>query len=440
MVKVTPPLHFKRLKLNLMKGLFTRLLIASLLFVGFYTDAQQSTNTVGYKITYSQTTSTYTVWVVPDYSLPSSNNPEVTEKGATAQVTVAVPKDFVITNITDVRGSWEKSPLKLGPGQPGQDWSSTSLDTETNYYVIGKSAEETNYGSFNTGVDVALFTFQGNSCLGVVRIIEPNEPFIVAADNLFSLNTANSFYSRSGQPAGGNQNPLEQFRTVVGSPANCSLDLSAVADNATTSPSVPINISVLTNDTKNGVPITINDVSLVVSQNASNGNSSINADGTIRYVPNPGFSGVDCFQYRICEKDNPSVCRTAQVCVTVTGSSFVALPDNPTTNAGAATTTNVLGNDTKNGSPVVPSEVTVSIQTQPSNGTVLVNPDGTIKYTPNAGFAGQDCYTYKVCDKVLNTSCGTAQVCVTVTGASFVALPDAPTTNAGVATTTNVLG
>jgi uncharacterized repeat protein (TIGR01451 family) len=184
--------------------------------------AQQSINTVQYKITYDQVSSKYTVWVIPEYNVPNVNNSESTEKGATAQVTLAVPKDFIISNILDINGLWEKAPLKFGPGQINQNWNGYGLDPNTNYYVIGKDAAETNYGAFTSGTDVPLFSFQGNNCLGLVRIIEPNERFISAANDNFSLNTANSFYSRSGQPAGGNQNPLEQFRAVVGGPANCN--------------------------------------------------------------------------------------------------------------------------------------------------------------------------------------------------------------------------
>ncbi len=71
-------------------------------------NAQQSTNTIKYKITYDQLTSRYTVFVVPDYSTPNAFNTGSNERGATAQVTIRVPKDFVVqpTSLTNTRGTW----------------------------------------------------------------------------------------------------------------------------------------------------------------------------------------------------------------------------------------------------------------------------------------------------------------------------------------------
>ncbi len=191
--------------------------------------AQQSSNVVDFQVTYDLTTNRYTAWVVPRYNIPNENNTGTTERGGTAQYTLKVPASFSIVEITDVRGTWEKEPLRLGPGNPGQDWSGSGLDPSINYYVIGKSPSETNYGSFVSGTPVALFTFRGNGCFGPVSPLEPGNAFITQADQRFSLNVANSFYSVSGQRLLGNQNPLEQYRTITGPAAQCEL-LQANAD------------------------------------------------------------------------------------------------------------------------------------------------------------------------------------------------------------------
>jgi uncharacterized repeat protein (TIGR01451 family) len=248
---------------TLLSSIFT---VLFLLVPKAYLSAQQSENTVSYKVTYDFSDQKYTVWVVPEYTVPNSTNPGQAELGATAQVTLAVPKDFVISNVTDLTGSWEKSPLKLGPGQPGQDWSGSLLNPETNYYVLGKSAEETNYGTFTSGTDVPLFTFESNDCFGAVRIIEPDEPFVTAADNIFALNVANSFYSRSGTPEGGNQTPREQFRAVSGAAAKCApdaTDLSITKAAGSQSPGlndiVTFSIVVKNNGLINATNITVKD-------------------------------------------------------------------------------------------------------------------------------------------------------------------------------------
>lgn len=67
--------------------------------------------------------------------------------------------------------------------------------------------------------------------------------------------------------------------------------------------------------------------------------------------------------------------------------------------------TGVLVND-------VGSDLTVTGYTQPANGTVTVNPDGSYSYTPNPGFTGVDTLQYTVTDSVNNTA--TATVSITV--------------------------
>lgn len=279
------------------------------------TKGQLSSNTVKYKITYDATNQVYTAWVTPDYSVPNSNNTGTTEKGGTAQFTIVVPKDFVITNITDINGVWTKTTesgfRKLGPGQPGQSW--TGLDSTLNYYSIGKSPSETNYGLFTLGVAVKLFSFTGNGCFGVINPLPPNDPFIKQSNETYSLNVANSFYSRSAS----NQNPLEQFINITGEPANC-LQLLANSDNVTTAVGTALpSINVLQNDSQRGKIPTTSDVTVSISENPANGTATVNADGAIKYTPNLNFVGKDCFVYKICDKLNTTLCDTAKICVSV---------------------------------------------------------------------------------------------------------------------------
>ncbi len=68
----------------------------------------------------------------------------------------------------------------------------------------------------------------------------------------------------------------------------------------------------------------------------------------------------------------------------------------------------VLGNDVDpDGDPI-----TVTSTTPPANGTVSINPDGTITYTPDAGFQGTDTFTYTIGDN--NGGSSTATVTINV--------------------------
>ena len=413
------------------------------LFVSVSVRAQNSSNTVKYQITYNPTNQVYTAWVVPDYSVPNANNLEVNEFGGTAQFSIVVPKDFVITNITDIKGVWTKTTdsdfRKLGPGQVGQVW--TGLDPTLNYYLIGKAPSETNYGIFTVGVPVALFSFTSNSCYGVVKALPANDPFIAAADVAYSLNAGSSFYSRSGQPSGGNQRPLEQFLATTGIPANC-LPPQANPDVASSAAGISTTIPVLANDKANdGTQASLTNVTIpIVTALPTKGTAIVNPDGTIKYTPNLGTSGTDIFIYSICDKINLTTCDTAKVTIFITGVPQ-AIPDIATVVAGVSSTILILVNDKNpDGTAVIDlTKITSPIVTVvPTKGTATVNVDGSVKYTPNLGTSGVDIFIYSICDKTNTIVCDTALVTITIMAAPQ-ALPDNATAIVGVSVNLSVL-
>jgi VCBS repeat-containing protein len=90
----------------------------------------------------------------------------------------------------------------------------------------------------------------------------------------------------------------------------------------------------------------------------------------------------------------------------------VAVNDTATATIGQATTINVLGNDNANGGTLNTGSV-VLVQA-PVNGTAIVNPNGTISYTPTVGTtATTDVFTYTVADTNGNISnAGTVNVSI----------------------------
>ncbi len=76
---------------------------------------------------------------------------------------------------------------------------------------------------------------------------------------------------------------------------------------------------------------------------------------------------------------------------------LIANDDSATTPYQTPVVVPVLDNDTIDGvAPVPVEDVTMSIETAPGNGTVEINSDGTITYTPNAGFSGTDTFVYRI--------------------------------------------
>ncbi|MBO7942592.1 cadherin-like domain-containing protein, partial [Streptomyces sp. S9] len=109
---------------------------------------------------------------------------------------------------------------------------------------------------------------------------------------------------------------------------------------------------------------------------------------------------------------NPANCDTATVTITVSAPAITATDDpaggTGTTAQNTPVTTNVIANDTLNGAPIDPNLVTITVSTDPANGTTVVNSDGTITYTPRNNFSGDDVYTYTICEKLNPTNCATA--------------------------------
>ncbi|BCR05655.1 hypothetical protein DESUT3_27240 [Desulfuromonas versatilis] len=91
----------------------------------------------------------------------------------------------------------------------------------------------------------------------------------------------------------------------------------------------------------------------------------------------------------------------------------VASPDEETLNLGQASsvTIAVLDNDTFD-PPVQVTVLPAGEAFGPADGTATVNPDGTVTYTPNAGFDGVDTFAYQITDSTGLTS---ANALVTVT-------------------------
>jgi hypothetical protein len=81
--------------------------------------------------------------------------------------------------------------------------------------------------------------------------------------------------------------------------------------------------------------------------------------------------------------------------------------DSASTPAGIPVTVPVLAND----SDLDGDTLTVVEVTTPANGTAVINTDGTITYTPNAGFTGTDTFTYTVTD---GTDTATASITINV--------------------------
>ncbi|TRO62872.1 Ig-like domain-containing protein, partial [Christiangramia sabulilitoris] len=207
----------------------------------------------------------------------------------------------------------------------------------------------------------------------------------------------------------------------------------AVADTATTSEDVAVTIDVLDNDTYAAGT----DVAVTAASAPANGSVVINADNTVTYTPNPDFNGTDTFEYTatVTNADGSTTSETTMVTVTVEPVAD-AVADTATTSEDEAVTIDVLDNDTYDAA----TDVEVTAASAPANGSVVINADNTVTYTPNPDFNGTDTfeYTATVTNADGTTTSETTTVTITVEPVAD-AVADTATTSEDEAVTIDVL-
>ncbi len=138
----------------------------------------------------------------------------------------------------------------------------------------------------------------------------------------------------------------------------------------------------------------------------SDGSVVLNSNGTVTYTPNSGFSGTDSFTYTV--KDAQGNSATGTIAVTFGPTAPVVVGTTATTSAGTAVNIAVLSlASDPNG-----DALSVASVTQGADGSVAINGNGTVTYTPKSGFTGTDTFTYTVSDPYGHQTVGTASVTV----------------------------
>jgi len=169
-------------------------------------------------------------------------------------------------------------------------------------------------------------------------------------------------------------------------------DLTVVnTDTASVNEDASVEIDVLANDTD--IEGNVSEVASVT--NGSNGSVAINNDGTVTYTPNANFNGTDSFTYTNAE----GVTGTVNVTVDAVNDLTVVVDDTATLNEDASVEIDVLDNDTD----IEGNVSAVKSVTDGANGTVTINDNGTVTYTPEANFNGTDSFTYTNAEGVTGT-------------------------------------
>ena len=164
--------------------------------------------------------------------------------------------------------------------------------------------------------------------------------------------------------------------------------------------SIDNELDLLANDTT--YPDEGETLSLVsVATPSAGGVASISNDGTkVIYTPAPDYVGTESFAYTVTDSNGGSIQANVIVTIENTPDAPTAIDDEYTVVVDSAGDgLDVLDNDT---SAPDPAEVLVvtSVTATAQGGTVqIVNSGNNLVYSPPAGFAGEDSFTYTITDE-----------------------------------------
>ncbi|MBM5084414.1 tandem-95 repeat protein [Vibrio parahaemolyticus] len=165
------------------------------------------------------------------------------------------------------------------------------------------------------------------------------------------------------------------------------------------------------------------------------GNSNIQVaivNGIATITPTADWNGSETLTFTATDPSGESVSQPVNFTVTpvadIEADKTTVVEDTPTI-------IKVLGNDTFEGKDKV---VSLDAENGPKNGTVIVNSDGTVTYTPNDNYVGEDTFTYVVTSGGVSEST-TVEVNVTPVNDAPVAKGDIATTQEDTAVTIDVL-
>ncbi|EJL6735387.1 tandem-95 repeat protein [Vibrio alginolyticus] len=165
------------------------------------------------------------------------------------------------------------------------------------------------------------------------------------------------------------------------------------------------------------------------------GNSNIQVaivNGIATFTPTADWNGSEALTFTATDPSGESVSQTVNFTVAPVAD---IVADKATVVEDTPTIIKVLDNDTFEGDDKV---VSLDTDNGPANGTVSVNPDGSVTYTPNDNFHGTDSFTYIVTSGGVSEST-TVNVDVTPVNDAPVAKDDTATTQEDTAVTIDVL-
>nr|MBX2824335.1 DUF11 domain-containing protein [Gammaproteobacteria bacterium] len=134
-------------------------------------------------------------------------------------------------------------------------------------------------------------------------------------------------------------------------------------------------------------------------------------------VPPGTPAGTYTIVYEVCETLNPTNCAEASITIEVEPPVIEATDDVPEpvrSGIGSDNAINAFDNDTLNGEPVDPADITATVLTPAADPGVVLDPEtGVVSVSPDVP-AGTYTIVYEICEDLNPTNCSTSTVTVVV--------------------------
>lgn len=165
-------------------------------------------------------------------------------------------------------------------------------------------------------------------------------------------------------------------------------------------------------------------ITLSVISEPSNGNLVVNPDGTFTYTHNNSYTPEDVFSYQLtngtCSSDIAVVNVSIDLPKPEANADFISV------NRGQSIIYDIDANDVNPEGGLL----TINIITQPTKGTLVLNPDNTITYTHSGIDATNDTFVYTISNSVFTSDPATVTISI-ITLTPPVALDDSISVTSG---------
>ncbi len=345
-------------------------------------------------------------------------------------------------DVLDLSGATFIKPVNIFMGADNDTLSLTKVTIPTKSTIsLGDGDDTADFTNVTTGTQFLLSAGAGNDITTMSHFKASDHTiFDLGADNDIATITDSTFISRF-QLLGGTGDDRVSIGTtkigvlsqldggdgsddlgLVGNTFDKKLTIAfwqtktvgllptAVNDEGTVVVGGEVTIDLAANDLSPSG--TIDPSTIVITSDPTSGTVVVNGDGTVTYTHDGSASTSDSFTYTIMNS-NGVVTNAAVVTITV-DQGPVANPDFATVLQGGNVLIPVADNDTSDASQLDLSSIVIT--TPPTNGSVVVNGDGTVTYTHDNSATTTDSFAYTITDLLGVVSLpGTVSLSITAT-------------------------